>query len=163
MSIGLITELKFDHHMLLFFKCILISSVLLNFRISIDISNYIFLISTSNHQCFEVKFQKKSVSGSTRYCAQLVNFGFTRNAVKLQAGRIANNTMYVFPRCQGTARTIDGRPITDTVVDGANLDVENAFCYLGDMLSSGSLDGIHPCQLRELVNHVSDPIAKILT
>ena len=53
------------------------------------------------------------------------------------AGRITNNPLYVCPRCQGTARPIDGRPITDTVVDRDNLDVENAFCYLGDMLSSG--------------------------
>ena len=41
------------------------------------------------------------------------------------------------PRCLDQARPIDGRPITQVEVDGALLDVEASFCYLGDMLSAG--------------------------
>ena len=51
-------------------------------------------------------------------------------------GRLANNPLYVCPRCLGTARPIDGRPVTNIVVNGSELDAENKF-YLGDMLSSG--------------------------
>ncbi|RUS78519.1 hypothetical protein EGW08_013731 [Elysia chlorotica] len=35
------------------------------------------------------------------------------------------------------ARQIDGRPFTQVDVDGAMLDVEASFCYLGDMLGAG--------------------------
>ena len=52
-------------------------------------------------------------------------------------GRLANNPLYVCPCCLGTARPIDGRPVTKIVVNGSELDAENKFCYLGDMLSSG--------------------------
>ena len=51
-------------------------------------------------------------------------------------GRLANNPLYVFPRCLGTARPINGRLVTNIVVNGSELDAENKF-YLGDMLSSG--------------------------
>ncbi|XP_052212344.1 uncharacterized protein LOC127831398 [Dreissena polymorpha] len=32
------------------------------------------------------------------------------------------------------ARPIDGRPVTQVVVDGSQLDDEDSFCYLGDTL-----------------------------
>ena len=41
------------------------------------------------------------------------------------------------PRCKGNSRPIDGRPMTQVDVEGTKLDVEDALCYLGDMLSSG--------------------------
>ncbi|KAH3857522.1 hypothetical protein DPMN_100131 [Dreissena polymorpha] len=34
------------------------------------------------------------------------------------------------PRCLDQARPIDGRPVTQVVVDGSQLDVEANFCYL---------------------------------
>ena len=40
-------------------------------------------------------------------------------------------------RCLDQARPIDGRPITLVEVDGALLDVEASFSYLGDMLRAG--------------------------
>ena len=43
----------------------------------------------------------------------------------------------VCPRCRGVSRPIDGRPLTQVEVDGAQLDVVANFCYLGDMLSAG--------------------------
>ena len=38
-------------------------------------------------------------------------------------------------RCQGTARSIDGRPQKDVEVGSDKLEVVAFFCYLGDMLS----------------------------
>ncbi|RUS78708.1 hypothetical protein EGW08_013529 [Elysia chlorotica] len=52
-------------------------------------------------------------------------------------GRLTDNPLYVCPRCNGRARPIDGRPFTQVDVDGAMLDVEASFCYLGDMLCAG--------------------------
>ena len=52
-------------------------------------------------------------------------------------GRLVPDPDYVCPRCRGEARPIDGRPVTQVVVDGATLDVVPTFCYLGDMLSAG--------------------------
>ena len=52
---------------------------------------------------------------------------------------LSRSILYACPLCQGTARPFngfDGRP-TDTVVNCANLDIKNALCYLGDMLSFG--------------------------
>src|SRR6056300_1728659 len=40
-------------------------------------------------------------------------------------------------RCLGTARPIDGRPVTNVEVDGTLLDVCDTFCYLGDTLGAG--------------------------
>ena len=40
-------------------------------------------------------------------------------------------------RCLDQARPIDGRPITLVEVDGALLDVEASFSYLGDMVRDG--------------------------
>ena len=66
--------------------------------------------------------------GSTRHYAKL----WVNKKYSGIAGRITNNPLYVAKELP-----IDGRPITDTVANGANLNVENAFCYLGDMLSFG--------------------------
>ena len=44
---------------------------------------------------------------------------------------------YICPRCKGTARPIDGRPIKEVPVGEHKLEVVTEFCYLGDMLSSG--------------------------
>ena len=52
-------------------------------------------------------------------------------------GRLVANPGYECPRCQGVARPIDGRPVTQVDVDGTSLDVEANFCYLGDMLCAG--------------------------
>ena len=52
-------------------------------------------------------------------------------------GRLIADPEYVWPRCLGNARPIDGRPIKEVEVDGHKLDVVSQFCYLGDMLSSG--------------------------
>ena len=52
-------------------------------------------------------------------------------------GRLRPDPNFVCPRCLGSARAIDGRPFTQVDVDGAMLDVEDSFCYLGDMLDAG--------------------------
>ena len=52
-------------------------------------------------------------------------------------GPLTADPAYVCPRCQGEARPIDGRPVTEIDVNGTRLDVESSFCYLGDMLSAG--------------------------
>ena len=52
-------------------------------------------------------------------------------------GRITNITDYVCSRCLDQVRSIDGRPVTQVVVDGSQLDVEASFCYLGDTLCAG--------------------------
>ena len=52
-------------------------------------------------------------------------------------GRLSDNPEYICPRCQGTARPIDGRPINEVFVDEVKMDVVPSFCYLGDMLSAG--------------------------
>ena len=43
---------------------------------------------------------------------------------------------YRCSRCQGTARQIDGRPITELQLGKDKLDVVPDFCYLGDMTSA---------------------------
>ena len=52
-------------------------------------------------------------------------------------GTLVADPDYKCPRCLGTARPIDGRPIKEVDVDGEKLEVVAQFCYLGDMLSSG--------------------------
>ena len=52
-------------------------------------------------------------------------------------GRLVNIRNYIWPRCKGNSRPIDGRPMTQVDVEGTKLDVEDTLCYLGDMLSSG--------------------------
>ena len=52
-------------------------------------------------------------------------------------GRLKANPQYICPRCQGSARPIDGRPIDKVLVDDVNMDVVSSFCYLGDMLCAG--------------------------
>ena len=52
-------------------------------------------------------------------------------------GRLSDNPEYICPRCQCTARPIDGRPINEVFVDEVKMDVVLSFCYLGDMLSTG--------------------------
>ena len=52
-------------------------------------------------------------------------------------GRLAEDPDYACPRCCDLARPIDNRPVTQVDVDGAQLDVESNFCYLGDMLCAG--------------------------
>ena len=51
--------------------------------------------------------------------------------------RLRTQTIYVCPRCCDQARPIDNRPVTQVDVDGALLDVEQNFCYLGDILCAG--------------------------
>ena len=53
------------------------------------------------------------------------------------SGRLRADPEFVCPRCSGLARPIDGRPVTEVVIDDRTLDVVDEFCYLGDMLSSG--------------------------
>ena len=52
-------------------------------------------------------------------------------------GKLVPDPDYICPRCQGLARPIDGRPVTEVDIDGTLLDVEASFCYLGDTLSAG--------------------------
>ena len=52
-------------------------------------------------------------------------------------GRLSDNPEYIRPRCQGTARPIDGRPISEVFVDKVKMDVIPSFCSLVDMLSAG--------------------------
>ena len=51
------------------------------------------------------------------------------------------NYMYVCRRCNGEARSIDDRTVTEMGIDGTMLDMGATFCYLGDMLcSNGGCD-----------------------
>ena len=54
-------------------------------------------------------------------------------------GRLVNvwNYVHLCLRCKGESRPIDGRPMTQVDVESTKLDVEDTFCYLGDMLCSG--------------------------
>ena len=52
-------------------------------------------------------------------------------------GRLSEDPGYVCPRCQGTARPIDGRTASAIPVNDCMLDVESEFCYLGDVLNAG--------------------------
>ena len=52
-------------------------------------------------------------------------------------GPLKNDPSYKCPRCQGTARPIDGRPIKEAEIGADKLEVVAEFCYLGDMLSAG--------------------------
>ena len=52
-------------------------------------------------------------------------------------GRLSSDPDFVCSRCQGLARPIDGRPVKSVPVSGELLDVEDSFCYLGDMLGAG--------------------------
>ena len=52
-------------------------------------------------------------------------------------GRLNVTPDCLCPRCLDQAHPIDGRPITQVVVDGTLLDVEASICYLGDMLCAG--------------------------
>ena len=51
--------------------------------------------------------------------------------------RIVANPTFQCARCLGTARPIDGRPWESVQVGTDTLEVVDAFCYLGDMLSAG--------------------------
>ena len=52
-------------------------------------------------------------------------------------GSLKQDSSYKCPRCQGTARPIDGRPIQEAKIGEDTLEVVAEFCYLGDMLSAG--------------------------
>ena len=52
-------------------------------------------------------------------------------------GRLVTVWNYICPRCKGESRPIDGRPMTQVHVEVTKLDVEDTFCYLGDMLCPG--------------------------
>ena len=52
-------------------------------------------------------------------------------------GPIRADPSYVCRRCQGLARPIDGRPLTQVDVDGVMLDVVPTFAILGDTLDAG--------------------------
>ena len=52
-------------------------------------------------------------------------------------GPLRDDPEYRCARCQGTARQIDGRPLTEVWLGGDKLDVVPEFCYLGDMISGG--------------------------
>ena len=52
-------------------------------------------------------------------------------------GRLTVDSTYRCPRCCGTSRPIDGRPILHVSVDGHQLDTVDTFCYLGDTICAG--------------------------
>ena len=52
-------------------------------------------------------------------------------------GRLTDDPNYICPRCRGSARPIDGRPVTEVTVEGCQMKVVSEFIYLGDMLSLG--------------------------
>ena len=66
------------------------------------------------------------VSPKTPSSAHSACFGSTRSAV-----------VSLCDWCNGEARPIDSRTVTDVDVDGTMLDVAAIFCYLGDVLCSG--------------------------
>ena len=77
----------------------------------------------------------KGVRENSIECSQCKHWVHKRcSGVK---GRLVSDPDFVCQRCQGLARPIDGRPVTQVEVDGTNLDVEPTFCYLGDMLDAG--------------------------
>ena len=45
-------------------------------------------------------------------------------------GKLKADPEFTCRRCQGLARPIDARPITEVVVDGVSLGVESEFCFL---------------------------------
>ena len=51
-------------------------------------------------------------------------------------GALKEDPKYRCSRCQGTARRIDGRPITELQLGKDKLDVVPEFCYLVDMTST---------------------------
>ena len=51
--------------------------------------------------------------------------------------RVIEDVIFRCARCNGTARTIDGRPVKEVQVGEHKLEVVASFCYLGDTLSAG--------------------------
>ena len=50
--------------------------------------------------------------------------------------QIVADPTFRWARCLGTARAINGRPMESVMVGNDELEVVDAFCYLGDMLSA---------------------------
>ena len=50
------------------------------------------------------------------------------------SGRLKDDPSYRCPRCCGTARPVDGRPVHFVTVDDHQLEAVDTFCYLGDTI-----------------------------
>ena len=78
---------------------------------------------------------RKGVGSNSIFCGRCDHWVHKRcSGVK---GKLKNDPNFICPRCADLARPIDGRVITEVVVDGKNLEVVDQFCYLGDMIASG--------------------------
>ena len=52
-------------------------------------------------------------------------------------GTLKPDPNFVCPRCTGTCRPIDARPLTEVQIEDESLEAVAEFCYLGDTLSAG--------------------------
>ena len=77
------------------------------------------------------------VLATTPSSARIASCGSTRSAASGITGWLVADENYTCSWCNGESWPIDGIPMTQVDVSGANLDVENTICYLGDMLCSG--------------------------
>ena len=77
---------------------------------------------------------RKGVGSNSIYCGLCEHWVHGRCSGV--TGRLKADPNFVCPRCAGLARPIDGRSVTEVVVDGKKLEVVDEFCYLGDMAAS---------------------------
>ena len=115
-------------------------------RLGVDTKKTKFLVSGDDNDVLQ-KFSK--------YSCAVCSSGVGRNFIlcsqcKLWAHKTCNGITkrlvedpgYICPKCKrpgckGEFRPIDGGSVTEVDVDGTMLDVEPAFCCLGNMLCSG--------------------------
>ena len=76
------------------------------------------------------------VSATTPLGARSVSYGSTRCAAASLGDWWMSGTTPI-SGVKVSLRHTDGRPMTQVDVEGTKLDVEDTFCYLGDMLCCG--------------------------
>ena len=77
----------------------------------------------------------KGVSNDSIKCLQCKLW--VRKRYSSITGWLVNAWNYTCPRCKGNSRPIDSRAMTQVDVEGIELDVEDTFCYLSDILCCG--------------------------
>ena len=83
---------------------------------------------------------RKGVGANSIFCHGCSHWVHHKPCSEIK-GRLAEDPSFRCSRCRGTARPIDGRPLTEFTVGEDTLEVVESFCYLGDMiLASGGCE-----------------------
>ena len=84
---------------------------------------------------------RKAVGSNTIYWTGCLHWVHKKCSCVI--GRLKPNPDYRCKRCNGTGRTIDGRPYNKRLFkQDKNLDVVDSFCYLGDTIGAGGGCGL---------------------